>query len=90
MKLFLVTQNVNRGYDTYDSFVVCCESYVEALNSHPCDPEMVEEFKDIDEDGKYFIRSRWTTDLTKVDVKYLGEADQDLSAGIVCASFNAG
>lgn len=90
MKLYLVSQNVNNGYDTYDSFVICCKSYEQALNSHPCDPEDVDCFADIDEDGKYFIRQRWTTDLDAVDVKYLGEADPDLPAGIVCSSFNAG
>lgn len=30
MKLYLISQNVNNGYDTYDSAVVCAETEEEA------------------------------------------------------------
>ena len=35
MKLFRISQEVNRGYDTYDSAVVCAESEEEARSMTP-------------------------------------------------------
>jgi len=82
MKLFLVTNKVpdNFNWDWYDSFVICCNNMDEAWQTHPT--------------GKLLANCRgndeWPIEIENVDVKYLGEADQDLPAGIVCASFHAG
>ena len=35
MKLYLVTQEVNNNYDTYDSAVVCAENEEKAKALHP-------------------------------------------------------
>jgi len=83
MKLFLVSQNQNNDYDTYDSFVVACETEDEARNKHPWGYQMTQEhwcetFSD------------WCSSVDYVNVKYLGEADKSLEKGVVCASFNAG
>lgn len=79
MKLYLVSQSVNNDYDTYDSFVICCNSEDEAKQSHPSGRIV----------GKLRF-SDWPNEQESINVKYLGEADPDLPAGIVCSSFNAG
>ena len=35
MNLYLLTQDVNMGWDTYDSAIVCAESEEEAVKIHP-------------------------------------------------------
>jgi len=35
MNLYLISQDVNDGYDTYDSAVVCSESESDARMMHP-------------------------------------------------------
>lgn len=35
MKLFLVSQDVNNGYDTYSNMVVCAENEEKARLTHP-------------------------------------------------------
>ena len=83
MKLFLVSQNQNQGYDTYDSFVVICNSEDEAKNTHPSNQPMTDEkWK-----NKYGV---WCEHINYVKVQYLGEADSSLQKGVVCSSFNAG
>tara|TARA_R110002096_G_scaffold250501_1_gene442959 strand:+ start:559 stop:702 length:144 start_codon:yes stop_codon:yes gene_type:complete len=37
MKLFKIYQNINTGYDTFDSAVVVANSAEEAQKIHPCD-----------------------------------------------------
>ena len=83
MKLFLVSQNQNQDYDTYDSFVVVCNSEDEAKQTHPDGTQMTIE----NWDNKYSV---WCDNASDVNVKYLGEADSSLQKGVVCASFNAG
>ena len=75
MKLWLLTQKVNLGYDTYDSAVVAAETQKEAR-------EM-----EIGSAGGYY--GTWA--LPKdVSAEYLGEARDGHPGGIICASFNAG
>jgi hypothetical protein len=35
MNLYLVSQDINTGYDTYDSMIVSAESEIDARNIHP-------------------------------------------------------
>lgn len=76
MKLYLISQGHNQGYDTYDSAVVAAESEEDAKLIRPgggprsgydgwCDPEYVE-------------------------CVYLGEAKEGSESGVICASYNAG
>lgn len=75
-KLYRITQDDVSGYDTYDSAVVCATNEEDARNTYPGQME---------NDG-----NDWTLDPSKVDVTYLGEADNSLKTGVICASFNAG
>ena len=74
MKLWLLTQTVNIGYDTYDSAVVAAESEEEARNI------------EVGDTGPY---GTWAKP-EHVRVEYLGEARDKHPFGVVCASFNAG
>jgi hypothetical protein len=79
MKLYLISQNDERGYDTYDSAVVAAASEEIARKTHPGGGD---EFNSWD--------SSWTNDPNKVKVEYLGEAKAGTKEGVICASFNAG
>lgn len=79
MKLYLISQNVNTGYDTYSDAVVCANSEQEARLIHP--------------DGYSKVKADsydpWC-DASDVKVEYIGEADKSIKEGVICASFHAG
>lgn len=77
MKLFLLVQDDNRGYDTYDSVVVAAESEALAREITPS--------SDYCKWG-----STWADAPDNVSVQYLGEAYERTTPGIILASFNAG
>ena len=84
MKLFKIYQNINKGYDTYDSAVVVANSAEEAQKIHPNDSS-----------GDFSMYDSWVSRPDLVSVIYLGEVvgepDDDIYPGaIICASFNAG
>jgi len=77
--LYLIEQDRNDGYDTYDSAVVVAKSAAQAKRIHPGE-------KPLDED-----RGTWTNDPDDVAATQLGVAGPKLKAGdVLCASFNAG
>ena len=101
MKLFLISQNENSGYDTYDSAVVCAESEEDAKKICPGGGYVYnEELKifhwwyNIGTDKEQYEPSdlcmTWATQIENVDVEYLGEAKEGSERGEVCSSFNAG
>ncbi len=83
-KLYLIWQNEVIGYDTYDSAVVCAASEKEAKKVHPS----------IHEQDRWWENGRsmdnWAPFLEHINVVYLGEANEKVDFGVVCASFNAG
>ena len=84
MKLFKIYQNINKGYDTYDSAVVIANSAEEAQKIHPNDSS-----------GDFSMYDSWVSRPDLVSLIYLGEVvgepDSDIYPGaIICASFNAG
>ena len=74
MNLYLISQNVNNGYDTYNSAVVCAENEPDAASIHP--------------GGTQPWGDTWA-DPERVKVKLIGTAI-DIERGVVLASFNAG
>ena len=76
MKLYLISQNENDDYDTYDSAVVVAYNVADARRIHPS--------------GEENRTSEDWTSFENVHVEYLGEAVPELERGVVCASFNAG
>jgi len=103
MKIYLVSQDVNHNYDTYDSMVVVAKNEESAKRIHPSsvwtnggfyDEEKKEFWTTTVSGSPYLFEGNygsWTNDLSKIDVKYLGEADQSITEeGVILASFNAG
>lgn len=94
--LYLISQDVVSGYDTYDSAVVVAANEQEARETHPS--EFVKhhrngKWKGVNISGEEYDMDRgwdWVKfkDIDKVDVKYLGKTKEP--KGVVLASFNAG
>lgn len=82
MKLFLIEQDQNNDYDTYDSAVVAAPDEETAKQMDPANGNPMTEW-----DKRY---NSWCNGPEHVTVRYLGEADGDVEQGVVCASFNAG
>ena len=87
MKLFLLTQRENVGYDTYDSMVVAAENEGDAVAISPNG--------DIYGDALYCWNqwdcgTAWASKPDNVTCQYIGEAAPDIKAGPIITSFNAG
>jgi len=76
-KLYLISQDTNMDYDSYDSAVVCATNPTKARHTHPSG-------------GTWENTRTWVKDPAKVTVEYLGKASPRTPIGVVCASFNAG
>ena len=81
MKLWLISQNVNNGYGTYDSAVVAAETAEEARRIHP-DGDPAELKRHINYDT-------WAT-FEHIEAKLIGEACPGTQSGVILASFIAG
>lgn len=77
MKLYLISQDVNNGYDTWNAFVVCAKNEEDAKTVRELDP--VDEFY-----------GGWVKDTNDIKVEYLGNAKPGSKRGIILESFNAG
>lgn len=94
MKLFLLTQTQNRGYDTYDSCVVAAQTEEEAKLIHPhgenisCDHLGFYSVSIMQ--VKHYVNNCWANSPEKVSCRYLGEAASNVQSGVICASFNPG
>lgn len=93
MNLYLLTQNENRGYDSYDSAIVAAENEDEARKI--C-PSGMYEWRD----GWFYYhrpnsfqsrrRTDWANDIANISVRLIGIADPTVGRGLILASFNAG
>ena len=100
LNLYLITQDTNYDYDTYDAAVVVAESEVEAKTMHPAsllrDVSTVVPPSAIEEPGKWAkyavgrdkLFGSWTTQ-DNVKATLIGYTDT-LEKGVVIASFHAG
>lgn len=76
MNLYLLTQDENKGYDTFDSCVVAAESLEAATRIHPRG------------DWK---SDTWASSPEKVTAVFIGVAASTIQEGeVICASFHAG
>ena len=101
MNLYRVSINSECGqhlsYDSYDEFVICCESDEVARCTHPgYSPEDAYEWWESDqykhERGRPTQDTEWIRPDTrdKLTVVFLGQADPSIEKGVICSSFNAG
>lgn len=88
MKLWLLTQEIATGYDTYDSCVVVADTEELAKDMHPCtyDNRFLSEQKNENQPTWYWD---WAQNLADVTATCLGDA-LDPTRRVVCSSFNAG
>lgn len=80
MNLYIISQDPNNDYDTYDSAIVCAPDIYIAQGIHPSGDEGYW-------GSKY---DTWCTDKSLVKVELIGEAVEGSEQGVVLASFNAG
>ena len=95
MKLFLISQTLNDGCDTYSDAVVAALDKEAAILIHPdgsavwvSDKGWCYRKPDGTLHERYWFVS-WVAP-SAVSAKYIGEAAQDIEQGVVCASFHAG
>ena len=82
-KLFLISQDVNDGYETYDSAVVCATSKKKAQTMFPFEETLHHTHND------YYRKEEWAP-IEDVKVKFIGTTDKYKPGDVVIASFNAG
>ena len=96
MNIYLLEQDEETGYDTYDSCVVIAESENAARNINPS--QFATHVKDgkwmgtYTKGGEYENESdSWVkySQIDQIKVTLLGVALEGKEAGVVCASFNA-
>lgn len=98
MKIWLLTQDQNRGYDTYDSVIVTAETEDEARKTWPGFGNArwegdIDDGRWVDENGaalSYYSTDYWATHIHLITVIELGTANEGIAAGVQLASFNAG
>lgn len=81
MKLYLLTQDVETGLDTYDSVIVAAKDENDAARITPSN-------KDIKSQGLWF--GDWPKDIKDIKVELIGTAKKGTKRGVILASFNAG
>ena len=74
MNLYLISQDENTYYDSYDSCVVCAPSRMQAQAMKPSKGD----------------NGSWATIKANVKVKYIGKARNSMKSGFILKSFNAG
>jgi len=79
MNLYLLSQGVNNGYETYDSAVVCAETEEKARFIHP-DRHAIWDNHGIES---------WC-EPKDVCVELIGIAVEGMKVGVVCASYSLG
>jgi hypothetical protein len=83
MKLYLISQHQNRGYDTFFEAVVCATGRQSAAGMNPRTGNPMT-------DDEWKTNDYWCNHGSLVDVKYIGNAAAGIKEGVVLASFNAG
>ncbi len=85
LKLYLLTQNLNDTYDTFDSVVVCAKSEADAKTIHPDGGVFVEIEGRINPE---YSHGDWVSKFSHIQSKYLGPAAECIERGVIIASFN--
>lgn len=84
MNLYLIFQEENIDYDTYNAAVVCAPDEETARNMHPGNGISHE----IDSWSRGF--RCWCSSPNQVTVKYIGKANEGIEQCVILASYNAG
>ena len=95
MNLYLLSQKINKGYDTYDSCVVVAEDRDLAKMIVPFDidedDEDINPWSNSEESYNNSYNRGWCNTPEEVTVEYLGVAKEGSKENtVICSSFNAG
>ena len=93
LKIFKIYQDVNIGYDTFDSAIVCAKNEKEAREINPSGWYKFYDkswWKQYDDGMKKEEKDETWVHPLEVKAIYLGEADDSVEEGVILASFNAG
>ncbi len=85
MNIYLIEQNENNGYDTYDSAVVAAENKEIAKRISPYNGSIISDFYE-----NYRSLGDWCTDIKYVQCTLIGKADPMVKQGLILASYNPG
>lgn len=85
MKIYRISQSVNNYRDTYDAAIVAASSEEAARLTHPCTESR--DYLDWMSEEERFAYN-WAP-VEDVKVEYIGEAEANIKAGVVLASFRA-
>jgi hypothetical protein len=85
MKIYLICQNENRGYDTYSDAVVAAPDEDTARTMHPNGY-----IWEVDWKPAGYSRGTWASRPDSVKVELIGEAVEGTKQGVICSSFHAG
>ena len=91
MNLYLISQDVNNSYDTYDSAVVAAKTELEARRTYPANSNSLLDYswpKWEEEEAKPY--GVWVKSHTQVKAEFIGIAAEGVEAGVILASFDAG
>lgn len=97
MEIYLLEQDLNNDYDTYDSVVVIAENKEDAIKMHPS--EFVTHIKDGSWMGTYTKGGEYKQDhcgwvafdrINEIKVTHIGKATDKQKKGVLLGSFNAG
>ena len=88
LKMYLLEQSINNGYDTYDSCVVVANTEEEARRIHPHKDYFSGEY----EPWKDHFMGCWAATPEQVQVTFLGVMNNDSysNGDVIISSFNAG
>ena len=85
MNLYLISQEENDGYDTYDSAIVAAIDENTARYINPRTGDIIKNFYE-----NFKINGDWCTDLKFVKCNLIGYAEDHVKQGVILASYNAG
>lgn len=89
MNLYLVSQDYNNGYDTFDSMVISAESEEKARQFHPKETfNTLYTQEELWKDASESMYSTWCRTPDQAKVELIGTSS--VPEGIVITSFNAG
>lgn len=81
MNLYKISQNINEGYDTFDSAVVAAPSAEEAKQIHPV--------TFWDEGANFYSTDGlWANSPDEVHCELIGRATAGIKKGVIVASFS--
>jgi hypothetical protein len=83
--LFLLEQDEQTGYDTFDSIVVAATDAGDAAEIHPYSRLFPKPNRE-----ENWESEAWASSPKNVKVTLIGTAKHDTQRGVICASFNAG